>query len=745
MSERWSVFILALVGLAGLAVAPWAAVNRETGARSAVVLLPDRVYDFTGRTPPFQIDGQLVVLVISIAALVVIAAGAWLSRRPRSVAWLLGGAGLLIVQAWGVGLVTQGVENARLEAVREEIRAAVAEPRDRYDVSALERLLEDAEAMGVPATVDAAGEAGLRIRRLPFDGAGFGLAAFLAFVAGGIAILFGLRIVPRFDRSIDRILQIAAVPLTSILLALLAAAVVVLTLQPTPLGGSVEIDGPFMAFVGRLETLWYAYYTLFADSLGSFEGFAEALKFSTPLIFTGLAVAFGFQAGLFNIGAPGQMVLGAIAAMLVGIYLPGPAVIVLPAAVLAAAAGGGLWGAVPGWLKAQFGANEVITTILLNFVASALLLFILSSSPVFAAAALRVIYVIGIMVGLVLVLALIKPVRRAVGGAPRVAFAVLGVLLLGGVIAAAWPQPGDAPVQVQLPFKVPGSEPKSQPLSEAARLPQLPALFGFDPQVAIGAQRTTWNAALVGGIAAAILGFFLLRRAGLRRWWTRLPAAVAAGGLTYLVVALFGGTTVPITVPPSKLNFGFVIAIAAAVFMQYFLWRTKWGYELRAVGLAPKAAEYGGANIARNVVLAMALSGAFAGLTAPHYVLGGALEEYSLRQSIPTSDGFDGIAVALLGANAPAGIVASAFLFGVLKNGGSQLNITFPNLTRDVVNMILALVVLFIAARGFLPDRITDPLRRVAVQPELDPEATEPVDPTGETTRSQLGDRSRRG
>jgi ABC-type uncharacterized transport system permease subunit len=93
-------------------------------------------------------------------------------------------------------------------------------------------------------------------------------------------------------------------------------------------------------------------------------------------------------------------------------------------------------------------------------------------------------------------------------------------------------------------------------------------------------------------------------------------------------------------------------------------------------------------------------------------VLGGALEDYALRQSIPTSDGFDGIAVALLGNNHPVGIVLAAFLFGVLKNGGSVLNITFSDLTRDVVSMVLALVVLFIAAKGFLPDRWTNPLRR---------------------------------
>ena len=114
------------------------------------------------------------------------------------------------------------------------------------------------------------------------------------------------------------------------------------------------------------------------------------------------------------------------------------------------------------------------------------------------------------------------------------------------------------------------------------------------------------------------------------------------------------------------------------------------------------------------IIMAMAISGGLAGLTATHYVLGGALEDYALRQSIPTSDGFDGIAVALLAGNHPFGILLSALLFGVLKYGGGVLNITFPNLTREVVSMILALVVLFIAARGFLPQRVVNPLPRVA-------------------------------
>src|SRR5690606_13700759 len=165
-------------------------------------------------------------------------------------------------------------------------------------------------------------------------------------------------------------------------------------------------------------------------------------------------------------------------------------------------------------------------------------------------------------------------------------------------------------------------------------------------------------------------------------------------------------------IPPTNLNASFLIALIAAGATYVFLFRTRWGYELRAVGLAPGAAEYGGADLGRNTIMAMAISGGLAGLTATHYVLGGALEDYSLRQSIPTGDGFDGIAVALLAGNHPFGILLSALLFGVLKYGGSVLNITFPNLTREVVSMILALVVLFIAAKGFLPQRFINPAFR---------------------------------
>jgi simple sugar transport system permease protein len=399
--------------------------------------------------------------------------------------------------------------------------------------------------------------------------------------------------------------------------------------------------------------------------------------------------------------------MGAIFAMFAGLYIPGPKVIVLPLAILAAALGGGLWGALPGWLKARFGANEVINTILLNFVAASALLFILSAGNVFAAAALRIMAVIGVFVVVVIVALLIPWVRAAASRGPRVAFAVAAVVLLAGSIVAGLPRQGDQPVTLQMPFKVSGNEPKSKPLNASATIPQLPAVLGIKRG---GVNIINVNYAAVLAVVAALVALFLLPRSRrFKKWPARIAGTLICGGVAYGVGALLGWSGLATAIPPTKLNLSFVLAIVMAVFVHVFLFKTRWGYELRAVGFAPRAAEYGGARIARNTVLAMTISGALAGLTATHYVLGGALEDYALRQSIPTSDGFDGIAVALLGANQPVFIVAAAFLFGVLKYGGSVLNITFPNLTRDVVSMILALVVLFIAARGFLPARLINP------------------------------------
>jgi len=140
------------------------------------------------------------------------------------------------------------------------------------------------------------------------------------------------------------------VPALAMLTALLTGAVIML------LSG----DDPLRAYVG-----------LFEGAFGGARAVSRTIRQATPFILTGLSVAFAFKAGLFNIGASGQFMMGTIASVAVGISLPGlPMVVHLPLAILAGLLGGALWGAIPGALKVWRGAHEVITTIMLNFVAS---------------------------------------------------------------------------------------------------------------------------------------------------------------------------------------------------------------------------------------------------------------------------------------------------------------------------------------------------------------------------------------
>lgn len=94
-----------------------------------------------------------------------------------------------------------------------------------------------------------------------------------------------------------------------------------------------------------------------------------AIVYATPLIFTGLAVAFSFRTGVFNIGAEGQFVIGSIAACVAGILIKAPAFIHIPLCILIAAVAGALWGAIVGWLKVKFGINEVLSMIMFNWIA----------------------------------------------------------------------------------------------------------------------------------------------------------------------------------------------------------------------------------------------------------------------------------------------------------------------------------------------------------------------------------------
>jgi len=146
------------------------------------------------------------------------------------------------------------------------------------------------------------------------------------------------------------------VPLGAIALGLLVGAVIIALMGENPLR---------------------AYMALFMGAFGNFNRLLGTLTRATPIIVTGLAVALPFRAGLFNIGVEGQMLMGALAAAVVGSNFSGlPMVVHLPLAMLAAALGGALWALIPAWLKARRGIHEVINTIMMNFIANAVLAYL---------------------------------------------------------------------------------------------------------------------------------------------------------------------------------------------------------------------------------------------------------------------------------------------------------------------------------------------------------------------------------
>ena len=290
----------------------------------------------------------------------------------------------------------------------------------------------------------------------------------------------------------------------------------------------------------------------------------QTLLITTPLILTGLAVAFAFRCGMFNIGGQGQYLVGSIFAVWIGSSFDGMnSTLHIVLAISIAALAGGAWAGIAGLLKATVGAHEVITTIMLNWVA---------------------IWVGQFLFG------------------------------LGG------------PLQNDTQSSVP----ISNDVLDSAKL------------------KVIWGDPLLQG-----------------------------------------------------LSIGIFIALAALVVYWIMLNRTTLGYGVRAVGFNPEAARYGGISVSRNYFLAMAISGAFAGLAGSLDILG-----WQFRLS--TSDiqastiGFTGIAVALLGRNTAVGVGLSALLFGALLNGTSTRNLDpavfQPELASNLSLLIQGLIVLFVGA-----------------------------------------------
>ncbi len=331
-------------------------------------------------------------------------------------------------------------------------------------------------------------------------------------------------------RILDQVAGAVVFPLLAIGISFLIGAIIILATGNNPIG---------------------AYGALISGAIGSPSAIGRTLVNATPLIFTGLGVAVAFRAGLFNIGGEGQVFIGAITAAGLGVALGatlGPLAILvcLVACILA----GFLWGAIPGFLKAFFGAHEVVTTIMLNFIA----------------------------INLATYLAL-NPLRGE------------------------------------------GLVPGTDTVAAAVRLP--------------------------------VIGFGL-----------------------------------------GRANYGILLGILAAVVAYVLLWRTGRGFQLRAVGLSPEAANYAGMALKTNTVLALAIGGAFCALGGFVQVLG-----VEGKMSIPfvANLGFNGIGVALLGRNHPVGVVLGALLFGGLQAGAQQMQFaTDVPLSLSVV--LLAVILLFVTA-----------------------------------------------
>lgn len=334
-----------------------------------------------------------------------------------------------------------------------------------------------------------------------------------------------------------------------------------------------------------------------------------------PFIIAGLAVGLGFKAGLFNIGAEGQLYAGAIAVAAIGAFSSPdiPGLILLPAVVLIGILGGFLWGAIPGALKAFTGAHEVITTIMLNFIAILLVDWLIKS---------------------------VDPV------------------ILGDVES---------------------SVPKTPEIFPSAMIPTFDTI------------NTPIALVIVVGVIALLA--FLLNYLPARR--DNPQAALRSGIIWAVVMGVVQLVLILIAVgDQSKLHFGFWLMIAAVWLTDWFLMRTTLGFELRTVGANQNAAKYAGMSVPRNVVLAMALSGALAGLAGAIEISG---VEHEMLPRFFAGVGFDAIAVALLARNNPKNMVWAGLLWGGLLSGAGLMQIR-ANISIDLVKIVQALIIMFVAA-----------------------------------------------
>jgi simple sugar transport system permease protein len=190
-------------------------------------------------------------------------------------------------------------------------------------------------------------------------------------------------------------------------------------------------------------------------------------------------------------------------------------------------------------------------------------------------------------------------------------------------------------------------------------------------------------------IAASLMNFVIVKYLipeGQQNPASRVFADSAALPLLNKIMPVLGDT---------PLNVSFVLAIVALVVYGVAVWRSSWGYELRATGLNAHAAHYAGVKISRTIIATMLVSGALAGFGAVNSVMG---STHYLSLNFPAGAGFVGIAIALMGRQHPVGIFLSSVLFGALIQGGFDLSLEKPNIPQETFIFIQGLIILFCGA-----------------------------------------------
>lgn len=343
-----------------------------------------------------------------------------------------------------------------------------------------------------------------------------------------------------------------AIPFLGVISALLISAIILLFLKTNPV---------------------VAYAAMFQGAFGSINGWSQSLVKATPLLLVGLGVCIAFRASVINVGGEGQIILGALAGTWFALTFPDlPRFVLIPGCMIAGFLAGAFWGLIPGFLKARYKVNEILSTIMMN----------------------------------------------------SIALQFMNFLLQGPMM---------------------------------------------DPE----------------GIAA---GTFLAQSARLppESWLARL-------------------------IPRTMLHSGVYVALIFAILVYIFLWRTTIGYQIRAVGLNPRASRYSGINVPFNQMLSLTIAGGLSGLAGVIEVMG---VHRRILEGLTGGYGFTGIVAALLGSLHPLGIIPASVLFGGLLVGANTMQ-RAVQIPAALINAILGLIVLFVSGSALWIHQIMKKRKTAAI------------------------------